>query len=56
MFVGGLIEASNVGELWYAFSHYRKVIDVHLRKREGKARCFAFVRFMHIEELQRVLR
>lgn len=56
VFIKGTNKLTEIGNLCNIFSRFLKVIDVHLLRREGKARDFAFVRFRHIEELQRVIK
>lgn len=56
VFVVGLNQSTDVGDLLNIFSLYGKVIDVDLLKREGQARGSAFLRFRLVEEFQRVIR
>lgn len=49
----GQFEADGIQE---AFSRYRKVIDVHIPLRQDRDREYAFVRFLHVGGMKRVLR
>lgn len=50
LFVKVINNASDAEEIQHVFVHYGRVIDVHVPTREEKARNFAFMRYLHVEE------
>lgn len=47
IFVGGLSEVADEGEICRIFSRFSKVVDVHILSWGEKRRSYAFVCFLH---------
>lgn len=56
VFVGRLKVQFGADGIREVFSRYRRVIDGHIPLRQDRDREFAFVRFLHVEGMKRVLK